>query len=440
MDFTPKILVLSVSSWNSKTGSDTWPSLVSQFGPDNVASIALRENIPDSSASNHYFIISENKIIQSVLHRRIKTGYEVCINDFEAHNNDLKEHLNRYQKASNRKFYHIKLMIRELVWILGKWKSDELNQFVDSFNPDVVLYSMDGYPHFNRLCNYVISRTNAKSIGFFVDDNFTYKQQKGIGFKIYRFIQRLSLKKLAKVTDRFWAISPLTKKEADETFQIDCKIVTKPAKERSLNNDNFMHNPKQILYAGNLNIGRNNSLLKFVKALKLVNKSNIDFELDVYTQTKLSDESLKELRVPFCRIHSPIPQTAIFKLQQKSDILLFLEDIDGPNAQIARLSFSTKITDYLSTGKCIIALGNTQTSPIQYFLSNNCALVATTVDEIINIFNRIKMNPSVLSEYGESARECAIKYHNKDKILSIVKDDIYSLIATSFNYHPYSNK
>ena len=40
-----KILVLSMSAWNSKVGSDTWATLLEWQDPDNIANIALREEI-----------------------------------------------------------------------------------------------------------------------------------------------------------------------------------------------------------------------------------------------------------------------------------------------------------------------------------------------------------------------------------------------------------
>jgi hypothetical protein len=62
-----KILILSISAWNSKVGADTWPTLVSGLNPNNIASISLREEIPDSLACNNYFAISENRVIKSII-------------------------------------------------------------------------------------------------------------------------------------------------------------------------------------------------------------------------------------------------------------------------------------------------------------------------------------------------------------------------------------
>ncbi len=422
-----KMLVLSVPAWNSRVGANMWQTLLEQYNPDNIAVISLREEYPNSKVSNHYFTISENRVLKSILRRKLKTGYIVERMEKEQEaSEDLIEHNERYRKMSAKRSY-VKLMARELVWKLGHWKSTELESFILEFNPDVILYSMEGYIHFSRICRYVIKKTGAKAIGYFWDDNFTYKKEKGIGFKCFRFFQRKSLKKLVKKTDAFWAISEMTKIEADETFGIDCTVLTKPLRKPPVLSQS-VHNPIKILYTGNLQIGRASSLVKIVQALKRVNSKNIYFELDVYTQTRLQESVMQNISCEFCHIHEAIAQDKVFELQNDADILLFLEDIDGKYARSARLSFSTKITDYLSTGKCIFAAGCLDTAPMQYLSANNAAIVATTVSEMLEWFEKIKSTPQLPIEYSKNACECAIKNHNKEKILFTVNQTIEKLL------------
>lgn len=421
-----KILILSVSPWNSKVGADTWPTLVSGLNPDNIASISLREEAPDSPNCNNYFVLSENRVLKSIFKRGIKTGRRVERENDTISDSDLQAHNLRYQKLGKKRSV-LSLIAREMVWKLGKWKSKELDDFINDFAPDVLLYSMDGYIHFNRICKYAKKKTNAKSIGFFCDDNFTFKQPQRFSSKIFRIFQRRSLKKLAGKTDGFWAITDMTKKEADETFGINCTVITKPINRETVYKDWQVGEPISVLYTGNLQIGRDNSLVKVVNALKEVNREKTHFTVDVYTKTVLSDNILKELDCDFCKIHAPIPQSEVLALQEESDILLFLEDIDGINSKIARLSFSTKITDYLSSGKSIFAVGRLDTAPMQYFINNDIAVVAETKEEMIAKFKAIIDNPNILCEYAKRSSECGIKYHKKENILKLVHDSIEQL-------------
>lgn len=423
-----RILILSVPAWNSKVGSDTWVTLVSGLNPNNIANISLREDSPDSLACDNYFVLSENKVIKSIFKRKIKTGRRVERSSIQEDvSSDLIEHNLRYQKMGKRRGFW-GLFAREIVWKLGKWKTKELNEFIESFKPDIILYSMEGYIHLNRICRYVKKKTDAKSIGFFWDDNFTYKQTNRFGLKVFRFLQRCSLKKLARQTDAFWAITDMTKKEADAFFGIDCTIVTKPLKKDIIYRDWQVNEPIRVLYTGNLQIGRDRSLIKVVEALKEVNKEKTFFQIDVYTKTQLSEDVKAQLDCGFCTLHEPVPQSEVFKLQEQADILLFLEDVDGPDSKTARLSFSTKITDYLSSGKCIFAVGCMDTAPMQYFLENEAAIIATTSVEMVKKFKAILENQTLLAEYAKRACECGIKNHKKENVLKIVHESIEQLL------------
>ncbi len=413
----PRILVITVASWNSKVGSNTWTSLLKNYDSENIANICIRDEIPDNKICSRYFAISENKVLKSILKRNIKTGREIIPEFSNENGDDLAAHNERYQKMQKNRRYSL-LLAREMVWKLGKWKTHELDEFLDSFKPDIILHSMEGYIHLNSIVKYAIKRTGAKAVGYIWDDNFTYEQSNKIGFNIYRFFQRKSLKKLAKKTSRFFAISDMTKKEADKFFGIDCVILTKPLSTQPVVNYNEFKMPIKAVYTGNLMIGRDKTLARIVKAAREINCDGKKIQFDIYTKTNLSDEIKSILNCDYCTLHDPVPQSEVLEIQRKSDMMLFVEDIDGEEAKIARLSFSTKITDYLSTGKCIFAVGCEETAPMQYFINNGAAIVAVSDGEIKEKLSLLANNPEMLIQYAEKAKESGIKNHSEEKIFA----------------------
>lgn len=410
-----KILVFTVPSWNSKVGANSWASLLEDYDSDNIASIFIRDEMPDSKVCSLYFNISESKIIKSVLKRKTKTGTEITPQS-DVNSKELQEHNARYEKHGKKRRYSM-LLARELIWKLGKWKTKELDDFLDSFKPDIILHSMDGYIHLNRIIEYAIKRTGAKAIGYIWDDNFTYKQHKSLGYKLYRHFQRKSLKRLAKKTNAFFAITEKTKREADEFFGIDSVVLTKPLSSEPSVNYGELTKPIKMLYTGNLYIGRDRTLLRLVNSLKEQENASENFKIEVYTQTRLSEEIKNELSCSFCTINEPISQNEALEKQRKADILLFLEDIDGKDSKVARLSFSTKTTDYLSAGKCIFAIGDIDAAPIEYLKENDAAIVASNDEEIKNAIQLIASNNNILVEYANNSANLGILKHNKKKII-----------------------
>lgn len=409
----PKVLVCTINSWNSKIGDNTFQLLLEQIPADNLASVFIREDTPDSPACNNYFRISEGRVIKSILNRRTVTGEKVTTNENDSTN--AKEQQIKLYQTKNRNYY-LKLFLREIVWKFGKWKTKELDDFIAEFSPDVIVYEMSRYIHLNNIVKYILKRSGAKGIGCFWDDTFTYKQEKLLGFKMLRYFQRKNLKKLASATTSFFAITEKTKCEADEFFGINCTVLTKPVLR---NNDEFKeYEPNtviKLLYTGNLGIGRFETIKLIGDALNEINQKNTKIEIDVYSATFLSEEKLKSLG-KYVHFLGTIPQTQIPEIQSKADVLVFAESIDGANDKIARLSFSTKLTDYFSAGKCILAIGNSDTAPMEYLKENEAALTASSYEEIIAALKFMVANKQTLLEYAKKSFDLGRKNHNKEDI------------------------
>lgn len=409
------ILVCSVPCWNKKSGSDTMSSLLTGYSKEKLANLYIREDFPDSDVCEKYFRISENAVIKSIFKPGIKTGKQIYLTETTTDDNTQNAEITnqRYQKHSGIK-RHLLLFAREILWFLGKWKSPELEKFIDDFKPDVVFFAMEGYIHFNRINRYILKKTGAKGIGYFWDDNFTYKQNNKILSLFYRFFQRRSLKKLAKECDSFFAITPKTKEEADETFNINCTVLTKPI---DFSNNAFTpYTPKKpikMVYTGKLIIGRDETIRLIGQALDKINETGKKIELDVYTTTKISSPESFGKSI---NLKGAVPQTEIPAIQKDADILLFAEAINGPKSKTSRLSFSTKITDYFGSGKCIFAVGRPDVAPMEYLKENDAALCAYDSDSIYDSINKLCENPELINQYAQKAYQTGYTNHNKKDI------------------------
>jgi len=423
-----KILVNTVECWNSRIGSNTLASWLSQYNSENLANLYIREEVPDSDVCGRYFKISENKIIKSVFFRGIATGKEYRTGDITP---DAEDYSNlKMQKSGYRFFKKIRLWLflylREILWKFGNWKSKELDSFLDDFKPDIVIVPLEGYIHFNRINRYIIRRTGAKAIGVFWDDNFTYKPHKwNPGFLIHRYFLRKDLKKSVALCNHFFAICPKMKTECDEMFHIQSVVLTKPVFKLERSYQPIKDRPIKMLYTGNLLIGRHKALILLVKALKKINLDTVKVMLDIYTPTDLSSEERKIIsETPGCVLNGAVPQNEAIVKQKQADVLLFLEALSGKEKYSARLSFSTKITDYFAAGKCIFAVGPGDIAPIEYLSNEHAAIISTSCDEIEKNLKMIVNNPDIIEEFGNKAYECGKRNHSEEKIHKIFSDTL----------------
>lgn len=414
-----KILVSSVDPWSENVGSDTLTSLLAQSDSSNIASINIRAKKSDSHVASRYFHIIEDRVIKSIISPSTVTGEsyppvkdnETSINEEEGKEGD------RYGKKYivNR---WLLVLIREILWKIGHWKSKQLDEFVESFSPDVFFFPIESYIHLNRINLYIIKKYHPKRvIGYMWDDNFTYKQYPfNLLYKLHRYWLRKSVRKLISECDSLFAINPKMKKELDAAFEIDSVVLTKPVKTLEEPSTYNPHFPIKILYTGKLVIGRDGTIADIVDAIKIVNKDEQRVILDIYTNTALSKSLLSRIDVPgACVLHGFIPQSEVLQEQHRADVLLFAESLSNRDLS-ARLSFSTKITDYLSAGKCIWAVGNGELAPIGYLKEEDAAIVSTTKESISTQLQSIIENIEIIPTYARKAHDCGIRNHTQHMI------------------------
>lgn len=411
-----RILITSIPSWNQRSGANTFSTLFEKFDSNDLANLYIRPEIPDSTVCSRYFNIREWQVVRSLFKRGTITGFEVN----RATGNETRE-LDYEQKKTNhysRNRKIIYLWMRELAWKLGRWKSKELNEFLDDFNPEVLVFSIEPYPYFNRINEYIIKKCKPKKIiGYLWDDNFTYKQfPNNIPYIVERFFLRKQVRRLVSSCTQVLAISPKMKEECDREFGINSILLTKPLRENNIPPYQYKGGVIRLLYTGSLAIGRDKVLKAVAQAVNKVNTDVIKMQLDIYTNTPICKEYQQEINTnKGCKLYGAIPQSQVFIEQENSDILIFGESLEVGN-NVARLSFSTKVTDYLSSYRCILAIGPDDNSSIDYFRREDAAIVCKKEEDILGSLFKINENPQILAEYAEKAHCCGVKNHNPKAI------------------------
>lgn len=416
-DMTLKVLVNTVSAWSDSVGSNTMSELLKDYPKDKLACLYIRADQSDSTSCCHYFHIFEGRVLKSVLKWNMVTGEEYWLDDAKTDNQELgeeKARYNKYGKGRNRLY----LFAREFVWVLGHWKSKELDAFLKDFNPEIVFFPIESYIHFNRINEYIIKKCHPKVVlGYMWDDNFTYKQHRGsLGFYIHRWWLRHGVKRLVRKCNTVFAICPKMKRELDAEFGIDSVLLTKPIYHFNDLKVYERHQPIKLLYTGKLIYGRDATVAEIVDAIKEVNKDGLKVLLEIFTDTDLPESLRERICVPgCCEIKGFVPQSEVLKIQREADVLLYVESLSNENLT-ARLSFSTKMTDYLASGSCIWAVGNGDLAPLEYLKVEDAGLVSTDAESIRLVLQQIIASPEVLGEYAQKAQECGRRNHDAEHI------------------------
>lgn len=421
----PKVLVVGINPWIDNSGINTLITFFEDWGAESLAHIYTRAGLPNTRICSRFFRISEQKVIQSIFRRGVKTG-ECVANAGNAENEQSGE-----KRLYARKHSPLMSFCRELVWFLGRWKTEELNGFLDDYAPDVLFFPVYSTVYMNRLQNYIRRYTGKPVVLYSSDDNYSYRSVPKTPLALLqRCWLRHNEKKLLTNADRIMVISPKQKEEYDRQFKTDCVVLTKGVDfSQTPFCPKLVRAPIKMVYTGKLIIGRWKTLARIAQAMENINRDQCKITLDIYTTDPLTPQQSQELNRGGCTVRGALPLDQVQQVQKEADVLVFVESLEKKHKHTARLSFSTKITDYLKNGKCIFAVGDREIAPIDYFVRYDSAVTATSYDEIEEKLNELVADPSMIETYGQKAYQCGKENHSKTDMQTRLEQTIAQVAA-----------
>lgn len=413
-----KVLVVGINPWVDNTGINTLINFFDGWGAESIAHIYTRDTLPNTRICNTFFRISEPKVLKSVIKRNLKTGEVV----FNTPRENAPQQSAMYRKPAGA----AKQLLREMVWKFGKWRTPELDAFLESFQPDVLFFPVYSNVYMCRLQNYIADKLKKPVILYSSDDNYSYQAvQKTPLSLLHRFWLRKQEGKLFRRASKVLVISPKQKEEYDALFHTDCGVLTKGIDFSGLEFAPWqLRKPIKMVYTGKLIIGRWKSLAAIAEALGEINREETKVELDIYTTDTLTPEQETALNRNGCLVKGKLSLDEVQAVQKNADLLVFAESLEPKYKYAARLSFSTKVTDYLKNGKCIFAIGDQDIAPIDYFKRYDSAMVATDYSDISRKLHTLADQPEQILLYGEKAFLCGKENHNKEKMARILREAI----------------
>lgn len=215
----PKVLVVTINAWRDNTGISAHIEFFKCWNPDRIAQIYTRSLFSKTKVCHKFFSISENVVMKSVIHRGITTGREVRNEAEDSPVNNPAAEVERKMYASPRgKFREILSICREIVWKLGKWRTSELDHFIDEFDPDVLFITIYPTIYMGKIQKYIIERTKKPVVACIMDDNYTFKSiSKAPLSLLHRFFLRKYVRYIVNHSQSLMVI-PLSKRKNTTRF------------------------------------------------------------------------------------------------------------------------------------------------------------------------------------------------------------------------------
>jgi len=308
----------------------------------------------------------------------------------------------------------------------------DLDDFIKQFQPDII-YTPLADIRIMQIINKISNNYKIPVIPHFMDDwqNTMYSQN-----SLLFFPRHILLSKLKKIIQRASFGLTISQKMANEysgkyhiPFYPFMNCVSDPFIEIKTQNKQISK-PIKICYSGGLHLNRAQSLVALCEVLKTMNINN-DFELSIYTKPADWENSGDGLsRFDFVKYMGFVNPEEISGRLSMQDILVHVESFDPKIIKYTRLSISTKIPEYLSLAKPIIAIGPPNIASIEYLRSNHCALIidnlnSESVSSILKDFFTDKKQFDLL---GNTAYALFKKNHEIKEQQSLLKGKIISAL------------
>jgi hypothetical protein len=295
--------------------------------------------------------------------------------------------------------------------------SKELLNFISDFNADAVYTTLEN-PRVIHLVQHIQKISNIKIIPHFMDD-YPSTVFKNPSTRIHRLIVLNKLKNLIASSPACFCISQsmcieYTKRYEKEEFYPLMNCI----EEYYGNSEEYFENEDIIkfCYTGGLHLQRDQVLEQLIKYMALI--KDINFEFTIYTQKSVWDICSDQFsKFPFVSYGGYKNKDQILEKMKQSDVLVFAESFDVSVQNYTKFSISTKIPEYLSVGKNILAIGPKGIASIDYLKDNNAAYIITDLDDFkaINLVINDIINKKNSQIMIKNAKKLFIQNHLRFK-------------------------
>lgn len=408
---TPRILVISNNclSENNSNGR-TLASFLRNISKENIAQIYVSNEMPASLVCNNFYRITDRDVIKGV-YKKGEVGKIVgnvknqtaCVNG------------NQQNKVKKTIFT---MILRDLLWSINKWHTEELDKWIKSFSPTVILFfageSCFTYNIALRLADkYNLPIVLYNSESYYLKDK-NYIKNSNISNILYPMFHRRFKRVFEKTVKRAEHIIHLNhelKTAYDKVLSKESTAIYTSSEVEYIKDDKT-HNPPVVSYLGNLGIGRDIALNEIAEALQDINPQ---YKLNIYG--KIPNDNVRNTfdRNPGINYCGLVSYEKVKAVMHESDLLIHAESFDEFTVWDLKYAFTTKIADSLSCGTCFFIYAPADLACTKYLKENNCACVVTQKEDLKSTLERILLDKELREKYITNAKKIAEQNHDTAK-------------------------
>lgn len=420
----PKVLIISHNLYDQTNNiGKTLVSLFKGWPKEKISQLYFRNDKPSFEYCDQYYCITDKDILKSFVSLNIRRAGKVV-----EHNSKMlvsKNESNLYQIGNHRR--PIVSFIRDVLWSCNGWKSKEFAHWLtDVAKPDIILFVPNDYCLAYRITLYVEEILKKPIIPFYMDDAFYYGCKTSLLDQFRRFQLRQLAKRIHLYSDEAFTICKYMSDEYKEKFNLNCRefVNSVAVRENVKQNGDMKYT---ISYLGNLHSNRWKALVEIGEALDCINNEREKkVILKIYSGSNL-EKNIRHIleSIDSINLMGSVSPELVREKQLEADILVHVEAFDRPSVNSTRLSLSTKIPEYLSTGVCMFAYGPSNIASMKYLYENSLAQVCFEKSALKAALQQLIDNSELRETYAMNGYRYAKQFHDIDIVSGAFQHEIF---------------
>lgn len=412
-----KVLIISHTPITSHEAmGKTMATLFSAFRREELCQLYIYPTLPDAPYCSSFFRITDKDVLRSYLSFFRVKGGEVPPEKITAENTLFEEGRDEGLYRSKKNKTGLRMLLRDAMWRCTRWYNRALRDYLDREKPSVIFVAPGSAVFLYRIADRIARDYNLPIVTYICDDYYFIEKPKGLLAKLHHNAVLRATKRLMQKTARIVTISPSLEAEYGAHFSVPAETVMTGAGFPIADAPREAGRPKSITYLGNIRYNRYLSICEIGEALDRLNqKHKTSFTLDVYSGEKSEDILSALARHPSIRFHGYVGGKDFLNTLLSADYLLHTESFDDYNADLVRHSVSTKIADSLASGVPLFAYAPATVASMQHLLKENCALTATSPDELPALLEKAFFGDFDRAGTVARALDAAHRHHDSDK-------------------------
>ena len=408
-----RVLVLSNNCFSpSNSNGRTLGNLFFGWPKENLAQFCVIAKDPNWDLCDNYYCLEDRAMLGAFKHGGKAVGRKLQPPSVVREGNS--ESVDTQRKKMGKKTLP-KVMLRELVWAFNRWKSKDFEQWVDSFNPDVVVLQFGDSGFMLDIALYIAQSRKIPLVVYntegyyFFPRNWHFKSNlDGILFPIYRHSYQNKVRKLMAYTSHSVYLNDKLQEDYDKEFGGKSSVIYNSSGLQNYTAPTFDKDVPQISYLGNLGLDRDSALVEVGEVLY-----NIDsrYHIDVYGNADIKiAKTLNEAKgIVF---HGCVSYEKVKEVIEDSDILFHVESERGYKERQLQYAFSGKIADSVSSGKCFVLYAPRELACSKYIINTGAGWFADNKTELKQIIKSIINNANGRDIVLEKAKVVAKLNHS----------------------------